>query len=117
MWLFNLSLVLILIASILLILIVLVQNPKGGGLASGFTGASQFGGVAQTNKFLEKSTWTLALAILVFSFIATVSVPTQQEQNSRLSEVVQNVDFSKPPTNPVNIQTPNTQQNTQQNNK
>ena len=96
----------------------MVQNPKGGGLSSGFTGATQFGGVAQTNKFLEKSTWTLALAILVFSFIATVSIPTQKEQNSRLSEVVENVDFSKPPTNPVNIQTPtNTQQNKQQNNK
>ena len=44
----------------LLALVVLAQNPKGGGLAAGFTGAQQIGGVQRTADFLEKGTWTLA---------------------------------------------------------
>lgn len=59
--------VLIVITCILLSLIVLVQNPKGGGLASGFGGAAQIGGVQKTNDFLEKATWTLAIVLVVLS--------------------------------------------------
>ncbi len=59
--------ILALIAALLLILIVLVQNPKGGGLASNVGNANQLGGVRQTTDFLEKATWTLAVAILVLS--------------------------------------------------
>jgi preprotein translocase subunit SecG len=104
MW-YNLAIILIIIASILLILIVLVQNPKGGGLASGFTGANQFGGVAQTNKFLEKSTWTLALIILGFSIFASATIPRQanKDQQSDLTEVIQNTNFNQAPVAPVQI--------------
>lgn len=63
--------VLIVIVSILLGLIVLIQNPKGGGLASGFTGANQIGGVKKTADFLEKATWSLAIVLLVLSITAT----------------------------------------------
>ena len=49
--------ILILIASILLILIVLIQNSKGGGLASGFSSSNQIMGVRKTTDFLEKATW------------------------------------------------------------
>lgn len=63
--------VLIVIVSVLLGLIVLIQNPKGGGLASGFTGANQIGGVKKTADFLEKATWTLAILLLVLSITAT----------------------------------------------
>ena len=48
--------ILIIIVAALLALVVLAQNPKGGGLAAGFTGASQIGGVQRTADFLEKST-------------------------------------------------------------
>ena len=107
MWYF-LAVLLIVIVSILLILLVLVQNPKGGGLAAGFTGASQFGGVAQTNKFLEKSTWTLALVILGLSLLATISIPRQNngEQRADMSEIVNSTDFNQAPVNPVQINTP-----------
>ena len=50
--------ILILIASILLILIVLIQNSKGGGLASGFSSSNQIMGVRKTTDFLEKATWS-----------------------------------------------------------
>ncbi len=47
--------ILIFIASVFLILIVLVQNSKGGGLASGFSSSNQIMGVRKTTDFLEKS--------------------------------------------------------------
>ena len=60
--------VLILITCVLLVLIVLVQNSKGGGLASNFQSSNQFMGVRKTADFLEKTTWTLAIILLVLSF-------------------------------------------------
>ncbi|HBG58554.1 MAG TPA: preprotein translocase subunit SecG, partial [Porphyromonadaceae bacterium] len=50
--------ILILLASILMILAVLVQKSKGGGLASGFSSTNQIMGVRKTTDFLEKFTWT-----------------------------------------------------------
>ena len=63
--------ILILIASILLILIVLIQNSKGGGLASGFSSSNQIMGVRKTTDFLEKATWTLAGTVVVLSIVIT----------------------------------------------
>lgn len=62
--------VIILIICALLALVVLAQNPKGGGLAAGFTGAQQIGGVQRTADFLEKSTWTLSGALMVLCLIS-----------------------------------------------
>jgi preprotein translocase subunit SecG len=56
--------ILLIIVCVLLALVVLAQAPKGG-LASGFTGAQQIGGVQNTVNFLEKGTWTLAGALMV----------------------------------------------------
>jgi preprotein translocase subunit SecG len=67
--------ILAIIACILLILIVLVQNPKGGGLASNFSSQNQYMGVRKTADILEKATWGLAIAIVVISFLAAFSVP------------------------------------------
>ena len=55
--------VLIIIVSIVMALFVLIQNPKGGGLASGFSGASQIGGVQKTADFLEKGSWAMMIAL------------------------------------------------------
>ena len=57
--------VLILIAAVCLILIVLVQNSKGGGLASSFASSNQIMGAPKTADFLEKATWTLAGIVTV----------------------------------------------------
>ena len=62
--------ILIVIVCGLLALFVLAQNPKGGGLAAGFTGAQQIGGVQRTADFLEKGTWTLATALMVLCLIS-----------------------------------------------
>ena len=61
--------VVILIVCFLLGAVILVQNPKGGGLATGFQGASQIGGVQRTTNFLEKATWYLAVALFVLCIV------------------------------------------------
>lgn len=62
--------IIIIILAILLALVVLAQNPKGGGLAAGFTGASQIGGVQRTADFMEKATWSLAGALMVLCLVS-----------------------------------------------
>jgi len=64
--------VLIIITCVLLILIVLVQNSKGGGLAAGLSSSNQVMGVRKTTDFLEKATWTLAIALVVFCLLSSV---------------------------------------------
>ena len=71
-----LFIILIILASVILSLIVLVQNPKGGGLAGNIAGFSnQFMGVKQTTYVLEKGTWIFAAAIGLMCIISTVLIP------------------------------------------
>jgi preprotein translocase subunit SecG len=67
--------VLILISSALMVLVVLVQNSKGGGLASNFASSNQYMGVRKTADFLEKTTWTLAIVLLVLSLFSIFAIP------------------------------------------
>ena len=67
--------ILILICAVLLVLIVLVQNSKGGGLASGFSSSNQVLGVRKTTDFLEKTTWILAGCLLFFCIAITATIP------------------------------------------
>lgn len=72
------------IASILLILAVLVQSPKSG-MAANFGAANQTIGVRQTTDILEKFTWAMIVAIVVFSLLSTTALPkseTVAEQHS-----------------------------------
>lgn len=67
-----LFLILIVIACFVLGFIVLVQNPKGGGLTGSFAGLSnQFMGVKQTTDVLEKGTWIFAAVIGVLCLAST----------------------------------------------
>ena len=67
--------VIIVVASVLLTLIVLVQNSKGGGLAANFAAGNTTFGVRQTADFLEKTTWVLAAIVLVLCVVATFFTP------------------------------------------
>lgn len=62
--------VLILLVCLLLSVVILIQNPKGGGLASGISGVNQLGGVQKTTDFLEKATWSLVVALMVLSLMS-----------------------------------------------
>lgn len=81
--------ILILIASILLISIVLIQNSKGGGLASSFSSSNQIMGVRKTTDFLEKATWTLAGTVIVLCILITAFIP--HSQTVQQSEIRQQV--------------------------
>lgn len=78
--------ILIVIASVLLTLLVLVQNSKGGGLAAGFSSSNQIMGVRKTTDFLEKATWGLVIFVVVLS-IAAVGVHKHQPAVSSDSEI------------------------------
>jgi preprotein translocase subunit SecG len=70
---FSIFLVLITIVCFLLIVVIMVQNPKGGGLSSTIGGSQMLGGVQKTTDFLDKSTWTLAtilIALILFSSLS-----------------------------------------------
>jgi preprotein translocase subunit SecG len=69
-------LVLAILVCVLLAVIVLVQNPKGGGLSSNFSSSSQMLGVQKTGDILEKGTWVLAIALMVLSLAINVAVKT-----------------------------------------
>ena len=78
--------ILIVIAAILLTLLVLVQNSKGGGLASGFASGNQVMGAPRTTDFLEKTTWTLIALIVAFS-IAAVGFGKAHHGNEQQSAI------------------------------
>ena len=83
--------VLILIASILMILAVLVQNPKSG-MASNFGASNQVMGVRQTADFLEKFTWGAAVVILVLALVFTIFLKggaSEQKSNTDQKKVEQ----------------------------
>lgn len=66
--------ILAMVASVLLVLVVLAQNSKGGGLSSQFggSGASNLIGVKKTGDLLERLTWAFAIAIMIFSLGANM---------------------------------------------
>ena len=72
--LFTVLTILVLIASVLITLIVLLQNGKGGGLASNFVAGNQTFGVRQTADILEKITWGLAAFVLVVAIVTSFTL-------------------------------------------
>lgn len=69
--------ILIFVASLLVVLAVLAQNPKSG-MAANFGASNAVMGVRQTADFLEKLTWGLAIAIVVLSLAATMAMPSNE---------------------------------------
>ena len=72
---YILTIVLTVLVSNLLIIVVLVQKSKGGGLSSSFAGSNQIMGVRRTNDFIEKATWTLAAIIGLLSILSVFVMP------------------------------------------
>lgn len=81
--------ILIILACAILGLIILVQNPKGGGLAGNVGGFSnQLMGVKQTTDVLEKGTWVLALVVAMLCLMSAVFVPRAGGSSQRVIEKV-----------------------------
>ena len=96
---YTLFVILIIIAAILMIGIVLIQESKGGGLSSNFTNANQFVGVRKTTDFIEKATWGLAIVMVVFSVVCAYVAPTASVQQS----VIEKAATEQSTTNPNNL--------------
>lgn len=92
--------ILMLLASVLMCFIVLIQNSKGGGLASGFSSSNQIMGVRKTTDFLEKTTWTLAAAMVVFSIVAAYALPSGTAGSQ---DVIMEQAQQQEATNPYNM--------------
>ena len=94
---YTLFVIFIVVAAVLMIGIVLIQESKGGGLASNFSSYNQIGGVRKTTDFVEKATWGLALAMVLFSVVCAWVAPTAITDSS----VMEN--YQAPATNPNNL--------------
>lgn len=106
--------ILIIIACILLVLAVLVQNPKGGGVNSALSGSTQMMGVRKTADFLEKSTWILISVIVVLSLLVSImNKPTAAERESEIKEQIENEPLQDVPQMPSNVPSPEGTENTQ----
>ena len=84
---YTLLLVLIILAAILMVGIVLIQESKGGGLASNFASYNQIGGVRKTTDFIEKMTWGLAAAMVVISILCAYTAPKRGQQGPAVMQI------------------------------
>ena len=97
--LYLLFVILMVIAALLMCFIVLIQNSKGGGLASGFSSSNAIMGVRKTTDFLEKATWGLAIFMVVMSIATAYVVPSSAVATDAVLEQAQ----KEQQTNPYNL--------------
>ena len=95
---YTVIVILILVVSVLLGLVVLVQNSKGGGLISNFGGANQMMGVRQTTDFLEKATWTMAIILVVLCLMSSMSIKMNGTGNVQDSQMREQIELNAPAT-------------------
>ena len=96
---YSIFVVLAVIVAVLLAFVVLIQESKGGGLASGFASSNQIMGVRKTTDVIEKATWTLAGAMVVLSVICAYVAPTALSEQS----VIEKAATEQSATNPTNL--------------
>ena len=95
--------ILLIIACIILALIVLIQNPKGGGLSSSFGGlGNQLMGVKQTTDILEKGTWVFAAIIGVLCITSSMFIPSVSGGNIKANDMINNAPATAPAQQPQN---------------
>ena len=94
---YTLFVILIVVAALLMIGIVLIQESKGGGLSSNFSSSNAIMGVRKTTDFIEKATWFLAGFMVLVSVCCAYVAP----QAGNESSVMEN--YQAPATNPNNL--------------
>ena len=106
--LFTILTILILIASALLVLVVLLQNGKGEGLASNFVAGNQTFGVRQTADLLEKVSWGLVAFIVVFSIVTSFTSGSTGADMDVTNRIENTATQSQPefPTAPIQQEAP-----------
>ena len=96
----TIILILIILAAILLIGVVLIQNPKGG-IAANFVAPTQIMGVKKSTDVIEKATWVFAVVLIVLSLASNFFRPSQAStenvNESRIKETIENVNVPAAP--------------------
>ena len=97
---YTLFVILAVITAILLAIVVLIQESKGGGLASNVSGANSVLGVRKTTDVVEKATWGLAIAMVVFSVVCAYVAPKSVTDTSVLENAATETQTTNPNTTP-----------------
>lgn len=84
---YSVLVILAAISAILLIFVVLIQESKGGGLASSFASSNQIMGVRKTTDVVEKATWTLTALIVLLCIATTFVAPTTADPSTIVTEM------------------------------
>lgn len=102
---YTLIAITLIVVCVLTILIVLIQNPKGGGIAANFSNIpTQLMGVKKSSDFIEKATWGCAIAILVLTLSIGFTKPesaTEGPRGTRLQEQIDNLPKAQQPQAPA----------------
>ena len=99
--------ILVILSSLILGLIVLVQNPKGGGLSGTFGGVgNQLMGVKQTTDVLEKGTWVFAGIVGILCVMSPLFIPKSEGTSSKNDELINRAPASVPSTNQNTVPLP-----------
>lgn len=94
--------ILLVILSLFIIMIVLVQNPKGNAMTSGFAGAaSNIIGVQKTGDVLEKATWGTMALLMFIAFVTAFFIPRTKEGEVLRSRTEQQMSAPMAPVAPV----------------
>lgn len=100
--------ILIIIACVLLTLVVLIQNPKGGGIASNFTSPNQIMGARRSTDVVEKTTWILAIVLISFSLLSNFARPYGEAETeaakSRMQDQINEAPMPAAPQQPAPVQ-------------
>ena len=97
---YTLLVILIVLAAILMIGIVLIQESKGGGLASNFSASNSIMGVRKTTDFVEKTTWGLAAAMVILSIFCAYTAPQRNDDQSVPEKNATETQTTNPNTTP-----------------
>jgi len=101
--------IIIILVCILLTLVVLIQNPKGGGIAANFASPNQIMGAKRSSDVIEKATWILAVVLIVFSLASNFVRPSVSSETdapeSRIKDQIENTTAPAPLAAPAPAQT------------
>ena len=98
---FYFLVVLAIIICVILALFILIQEPKGGGLSSGFAGSNNFMGVQRTGDILEKGTWVLVISLMVIVLMINVVIPKGGTAGKNVEDLQEQINKPAPVASPI----------------
>ena len=98
---FYFLIILAIVVCVFLALFILIQEPKGGGLSSGFAGSNNLMGVQRTGDILEKGTWVLVIFLMVIVLLINVVTPKTSTPGRDVEDLQEQINKPAPVAAPV----------------